>query len=234
MRNEARGYFLKEYGSWSVLIIGYLIGLSVSRGPFTWLAMPLFLALGLLINSKQAFTGWLRGKGDRQALLVFLGQIIAATVILLVLFRGDVPRLLPLLVFPLAYLLVNRFAGEHFVLTEVLGFALISLAAVLAKFLITGGIDVRLFVAVALYFSAGVFKVKALLRKRASDRVLAVIYVILAAFVYRGFHLPLLALVPLVDNVIAAFTLYKVRLKTTGWVEVAKSLLFLILMILFY
>lgn len=49
----------------------------------------------------------------------------------------------------------ERFAGEHFVLTEVLGFALMRLAAVLAKFLITGGIDVRLFIAVALYFGAG-------------------------------------------------------------------------------
>jgi hypothetical protein len=233
MRNEVKDYFLKEYGSWSVLIIAYIAGMAASRG-FSWLTFPLFTALGLFINSKQAFTKWLRGKGDRQALLVFLGQIIAATVIILVLFRGDVPRLLPLLVFPAAYLLMNRFAGEHFVLTEVLGFTLISLAAVLAKFILTGGVDIRLFVAVALYFSAGVFKVKALLRKRALDRFLAVLYVVFAAFVYRGFHLPLIVLLPLADNVIAAVTLYKVRLKTTGWIEVAKSLLFLALMVAFY
>jgi len=55
MKTEAKGYFLKEYGSWSVLIIACLIGIGVSHG-FTWLVFPLFLALSLLINSKQAFT----------------------------------------------------------------------------------------------------------------------------------------------------------------------------------
>lgn len=233
MKTGSQNYFLKEYGSWSVLIIAYIIGLAVGR-EFTWKAIPLFFALGLLINSKQAFTKWLRGRGDRAAFLVFLVQIAVATVILLAIFGSDVPRLLPLLVFPAAYLFMNRFAGEHFILTEALGFALISLAAVLAKFFVTGGLDVRLFMAVALYFTAGVFKVKALLRKRPLDRILTILYGIAAVFVYRGFHIPVIILLPLVDNLLVAVTLYKVRLQTTGWIEVAKSLLFLVLMIIYY
>jgi hypothetical protein len=233
-KTEAKGYFLKEYGSWSVLIVSYIIGLSVSRTDITWLAIPLFLALGLLINSKQAFAQWMRRKGERQALFVFLVQLAVAAILLFAIFGSDVPRLLPMLIFPLAYLLMNRFAGEHFILTEVLGFALISLAAVLAKFLVTGGIDVRLFIAVAFYFTAGVFKIKALLRKRAQDRVLAALYVLLAAYAYDRFHISLIILLPLVDNVIAAATLYKVKLQTTGWIEVAKSLLFLVFMVFFY
>ncbi|HUJ16956.1 MAG TPA: YwiC-like family protein, partial [Nitrospirota bacterium] len=175
MRGEARGYFLKEYGSWSVLIVSYITGLSVSRG-FTWLALPLFLALGLLINSKQAFTKWLRKKGDARSGIIFVSQIVIAAVILIAVFGNDIPRLLFLLVFPAAYLLMNRFAGEHFVLTEMLGFSLISLAAVLAKFVVTGGVDVRLFVAVALYFTAGVFKIKSLLLRKTRDRVFTVLY----------------------------------------------------------
>ncbi len=232
MRNFARGYFLKEYGSWSVLIIAFLTGLIASRG-FTWQAVPVFLALCLLINSKQAFTKWIREKGIRPA-LTFLGQLVVATVILIAVFRGDVPQLLPLLVFPAAYLLMSRFAGEHFILTEVLGFALISLAAVLAKFAVTGGVDVRLFVAVAFYFTAGVFKVKTLLLKKMRDRVLTVLYVVLAAFVYRGFHVSLIILLPLADNLVAAALLYKVKLRTTGWIEVSKSLLFFALMSIYY
>lgn len=232
-RSEAKGYFLKEYGSWSVLSIAYLTGLSVSRA-FNWKALPLFLALALLINSKQSFTRWLRGKADHRSGLVFLGHLVIAAAILLALFPGDLPRLLPLLVFPAAYLLVNRIAGEHFVLTELLGFALISLAAVLAKFLVTGGIDVRLFVAVSLYFTAGVFKIKALLLRKKKDRLFAALYAVFAAFAYRGFHIPLIILLPLVDNLVVAAVPYKVRLQTTGWIEVAKSLLFLALMILFY
>jgi len=233
MRTEAKGYFLKEYGAWSVLTIACLIGIGVSRG-FTWLVFPLFIALGLLINSKQAFTKWLRRKEDQGSFAIFIGQIVVAAAVLMTIFGSDVPRLLPFLVIPAVYLLLNRFAGEHFILTELLGFALISLAAVLAKFLITNGVDIRLFVAVALYFTAGVFKIKAVLFKRTMDRVLTVLYVLFAVVVYRSFHLSFLLLLPLLENIVAAATLYKVRLQTAGWIEVVKSLAFLLLMLLYY
>jgi hypothetical protein len=230
MRPEGKGYILKEYGSWSVLIVAFLAGLGVSRA-FPWQALPLVLALGLLINSKQAYTKWVRGKGSRTPLIVFLGQVAVATAVLLVLFGDSLPQLLPLLVLPAAYLLMNRLAGEHHVLTELLGFALLSLAAVLAKFLVVEGVDVRLFAATALYFTAGVFKVKAVLFRKTRDRILAVLYIVLASIVYKRFHISLLILLPLAENVVMAATLYKVRLQTTGWIEVAKSLAFLGLMI---
>jgi hypothetical protein len=233
MRTEARGYFLKEYGSWSVLIIAYLIGLGVSHA-FSWAAIPLFLALGLLINSKQAFMKWVRRTGDRTSLTVFLGQIAVAVAILVGVFRGDIPRLLPLLIFPALYLFMNKLKGEHFVLTEVLGFTLLSLAAVLAKFLLTDNLDMRLFLGVALYFSAGVFKIKAVLLKKTRDRVLTAIAVVVAAVVYHLMHIPIIILLPLVDNLIVAAVLYRVKLQTTGWIEVAKSLTFLGLFISYY
>lgn len=233
MRNQSRGFFLKEYGSWSVLTVAFVTGLAVSRG-FTWKAIPVFVALGLLINSKQAFMKWLRRSADRTSLAVLLGQIVLGGGILLLVFQHNLPQLLPLLIFPAAYLLSNKLGGEHFILTELLGFALLSLAAVLARFLIVEGVDVRLFVAVALYFTAGVFKVKALLLKKMRDRVLTVLYVLFAAYAYHRFHIAYLILLPLADNVIAALTLYKVRLQTTGWIEVVKSLFFLGLMIAFF
>jgi hypothetical protein len=233
MRTEARGYFLKEYGSWSVLIIAYLIGLGVSH-TCSWTAIPLFLALGLLINSKQAFMKWVRRTGDRTSLAVFLGQIAVAVVVLVGVFRGDIPRLLPLLIFPALYLFMNKLKGEHFVLTEVLGFTLLSLAAVLAKFLLTHGLDERLFLGVALYFSAGVFKIKAVLLKKTRDRVLTAVAVVVAAVVYHLLHIPIIILLPLVDNLIVAGAIYRVKLQTTGWIEVAKSLTVLGLFISYY
>jgi hypothetical protein len=233
MRPEGKGYILKEYGSWSVLTVASLAGLGVSRA-FPWQAVPLFLALGLLINSKQAYAKWMRGKGDRAPLLVFLGQVAVATAVLLALFSESLPQVLPLLVFPVAYLLMNRFAGEHHVLTELLGFALLSLAAVLAKFLVVQGVDVRLFAATALYFTAGVFKVKAVLFRKTRDRILAVLYILLSSIVYKRFQIPLVILLPLAENIVMAATLYKVRLQTTGWIEVAKSLAFLGLMIAYF
>ena len=233
MRSEAKGYFLKEYGSWSVLIIAYLIGIGVCK-TFTWTAIPLFLALGLLINSKQAYTKWSRRTEDRKSLVIFVGHIAAATIILLAVFGSDIPMLLPLLVFPVAYLMMNKFAGEHSVLTELLGFTLLSLSAVLAKFLLTGGVDVRLFAGTAAYFTAGVFKVKALLLKKMKDRILTMLDIVFAVLVYQRMHIPVIILLPLVDNLIASVFLYKVKLRTTGWIEVGKNLIFLALFIYYY
>ena len=231
--NDVKTYFLKEYGSWSVLLVAYLAGACVGHA-FTWLLIPLFAALALLINSKQAFMKWLRKTEDRKSFFVMLGQLLVAAVILAAIFRSDIPRLLPLLVIPVLYLLSNRFVGEHALLTEFFGFALISLAAVLAKFLLTSGVDVRLFIGVALYFTAGVFKIKAVILKKTQDRVLAVLYVFIAVIVYRRFHIPVIILLPLLDNLIVAATLYKVRLQTTGWIEVAKSILFFFLFVSYY
>jgi len=233
MKPETNAYVLKEYGSWSVLFIAYSIGLGVGRG-FRGEAVWVLLALSLLINSKQAFTKWMRKTGDRKPLIILLAHIVAAAIILSSVFGKDLPRLLPLLALPAAYLLMSKFAGEHYILTELLGFALLSLAAVLAKFLITGGLDARLFVGVALYFGAGVFKVKAMLLKKTRDRALAALYPFFAVPVYLWMNLPLIALLPLADNVVAAATLYKARLRTIGWIEVGKSLLFLGLMVIFF
>ncbi len=233
MRNDAKGYFLKEYGSWSVLIVSFLIGVIVSRA-FSWLEPPLLLALGLLINSKQAFMKWLRGKEDRTPLIVFLGHIAAASVILLAVFRGDIVMLLPLLLFPAAYLLSNKLLGEHFIVTELLGFALLSLAGVLAKYLLTGGLDVRLFLGLTMYFTAGVFKIKAMVLKKTADRVLTVVYALFAAYVYHRMYIALIILLPAVENIIAAVTLYKVKLRITGLIELAKSAVFLVLFVVFY
>jgi hypothetical protein len=129
---------------------------------------------------------------------------------------------------------MNKLAGEHFIVTELLGFVLISLAAIIAKFTLTGGTDLRLLVGVAFYFMAGVFKVKSLLLKKTSDRVLTALYVVIAVLAYRSMHIPLILLLPLVDNLIVAAFPYKVKLQTTGWIEVAKSLVFLGLMTAFY
>jgi len=233
MRPEGKGYILKEYGSWSVLTVAYAIGLGVSK-EFPWQAIPLYVALGLLVNAKQSYTQWVRTPGYRRPSVAFLGQVSVAAVTLLLLFGSSFTQLLPLLIFPAAYLLMNRYSGEHHVLTELLGFALLSLAAVLARFLVVQGVDVRLFVATSLYFTAGVFKVKAVLLKRMRDRILAVLHIAFALYIYGRFQVAWIILLPLVENIVMAITLYKVKLKTTGWIEVAKSLLFLVLLLYFF
>ncbi len=233
MRGISQGYILREYGSWSVLIVSFLIGLGVSRA-FQWTVVPLFLSLCLMINSKQAFMKWVRKRDEHTALLIFSGHLAAAAAVLVLIFRNEIVMLLPLLVVPAAYLASNRIAGEHFIVTEILGFVLISLSAVLVKFLLTGGLDVRLFLGVAFYFTAGVFKVKALLQRKVRYRVLTVLYALLAVYVYYRMYIPEIILLPLAENLAAVTGIYTVRLQTTGWIEVAKSLLFLMLFIIYY
>ena len=47
-------------------------------------------------------------------------------------------------------------------------------------------------------------------------------------------HIPSIILLPLVDNFIVAAILYRVKLRTTGWIEVAKGVTFLGLFIISY
>ena len=233
MKNIAQGYVLKEYGSWSVLTLSFLAGLGVSRSA-PWQALPVFVALALLINAKQAYMKWVRRVNTARSLAIFLAQIATASVLLIGVFGRSLPQLLPLLIFPAAYLSMTRLSGEHSLITELLGFCLLSLAAVLAKFLVVEGVDVRLFVATAFYFTAGVFKIKAILLKKNRDRVFTVLHVLLTLLVYQRFHIAWVILIPLVENIVSVVTLYRVPLKTTGWIEVAKSTVFALLLATFF
>ncbi len=55
------------------------------------------------------------------------------------------------------------------------------------------------------------------------------LYLVFAAAVYYLIKSPLLALIPLVDNLILSVRRYNLKLRVTGWIEVAKGLLFMAL-----
>ena len=233
MHTAARDYVVKEYGVWSVLIVSTLIGLGVSRD-FSWQAIYIFLALSLLVNSKQALTPFSQQAANNRSLGIFFAQVFGAAGIFIAVCGNDVILLAPLTIFPVAYFLTRWLKGEHFVVTELLGFVSLSLAAVVMKFLFTGGLDVRLFVAVAFYFMAAVFKVKALLHNRIKDKILSILYVGIAVLAYRRMHIPLLILLPFLDNLLVFIVPHKAKLHTTGWIEVVKSIVALILFMIYY
>jgi hypothetical protein len=233
MNSDLRNWFLREYGAWSVLIISALAGLGVSK-EFSWKAVLILIALSLLVNSKQAYTTWAYQAANKRLFFGFLLQVLVAGGVFVAVFGDDIFTLVPLLFFPVAYLLLCRLAGEHALSTELLGFLVLSLAAIIMKFLMFRGLDVRLFVAVACYFMAGVFKVKALPAHKTKDRIASLLYIMAAAFAYRGMHIPLIILLPLLDNLVAAVAPYRVKLETTGWIEVGKGVVFLGLLTAFY
>ncbi len=216
------------------MALSFLTGVLVSGG-FSMKVLPAFAAICLLINSKQALTLWWRSKPvSGMHVAVFFIQAGLASVILLSLVGEAVTKFLPYAGVPIAYIILNRYAGEHAIYTEVAGFALLAMAAPMAKFFCTGQLDLRLYIAVAVFFCAGVFKVRIQLRKGIRERSAMGLYLVFAAAVYYAINAPFLALVPLLDNMLFAMTLYKVKLRAAGWTEVFKGVNFLILMFLFY
>jgi len=228
-------YLLKEYGSWGVLTIAYLTGLVAARQA-TIKAVAGFLALALLINAKQAVTIWTRAAAKERIApgMIFFAHILIASLLLFPLYQQyDISLLLPFAVFPAAYLLALKFFGEHAIATEALGFILLSLAALVAKAIVGSGLDGSLFIVVAAFFVAGVFRVRLQLKKKMLYRILLFCYVGAAAALFFVMGYRVLLLLPLIDNMVFALTLYRVGLSTTGWIEMAKGFMFLLLMAVF-
>jgi hypothetical protein len=225
-------YILKEYGSWSVMVISYLAGVFAS-GVFNLNAILSLLAISLFINSKQAFTMWSRRVDPMRSAVIFTAQVVLASLIIIGTLGESVVKLLPYALIPAIYILLLYFAGEHALITEICGFALLTLSSLIAKFVSTGVVDNKLYIAVAVFFIAGVFKVKLQLKRKPFERILMILYIVLAIIIYSLIKLPLIILLPLIDNLIFSVALYNVKLKATGWIEVLKSVIFLALVIIY-
>ena len=228
-------YILKEYGSWGVMLMAFAAGPAVS-GRFSMKALAALLALALFINAKQAFTVWMRSAAAEKAmpLAIFLGQGVLATALVTAVAGQSITQIIPYAGIPFAYLLCLKLLGEHALPTEVLGFVLLSLSSLIGRFAVSGVIDPRLFLAVAVFFTAGVFKVRIQFRKEVRYRILMIAYLAGSIVIYLTFDLPLLLLVPLADNFLFALIRYRAALSTTGWLEVSKGLAFLVLLAFHY
>jgi len=217
------------------MLISYLTGLSVTGRVGLRSLLALF-AISLYVNSKQSLTLWIRSKepGPQKSMILFIAQTTFATALLTYLMSGAVLKFLPYAIVPLAYIFLIRTAGEHAMISEISGFILLSFSAVIAKFIVTGVVDPRLYVAVAVFFTAGVFKVRLQLKKRTLERVFLGLYVFFALIIYHIARVPFLVLLPLLDDVIFAVSLYRVKLRAMGWIEVLKGIGFLVFMSFVY
>jgi hypothetical protein len=217
------------------MTLSYLTGLIVSSRA-TPGAVVVFIAIALYINSKQAFVLWMRRRGENpvRSLAVFLVQGLVATSMLLPFLWSSLVSLMPYVLVPFVYLLCLKFLGEHSLFTEISGFVLLSLSALVAKLTTTEVIDPALFTTVAIFFTAGVFKMRVQFTKGMPQRVLMFIYIGFALAVYRLIHTPVFVLLPLFDNLVFSITLYRAKLSVTGWLEVLKGVVFVLLMAFSY
>ncbi len=231
----AHKYLLKEYGSWGVMTLAYITGL-VEAGQVRIESLAGFLALALLINSKQAATVWMRtATHERVAPAMIFGlHLLPASLLLYPLYVSyGLIELLPYGIIPAVYLLSLLFMGEHALITEALGFIVLSLPAVVAKAIVGGGLDWNLLLVVSVFFVAGVFRVRLQFKKILLHRMAMFFYVAAASVVYWAMDYRMVLLLPFIDNLIFALTLYRISLPATGWIEMAKGVLFLLLMTVF-
>lgn len=217
------------------MVVSFLAGLPAHSESVIKPAIA-FIAVSLLINSKQALTLWMRsaGRGLSRPLVVFFSQSVLASLLLARLLAGAISGFLPYAAAPFAYIFFLRFAGEHMLITEISGFVLLTMSALLSSFVSSGNLDPALYISVAVFFTAGVFKVRIQFKKRLFYRALMLLYIVFAGFTYYLIKTPLVMLLPLMDNLVFAITLYRVKLQTTGWIEALKGIIFLVLMRFYY
>jgi hypothetical protein len=133
-----------------------------------------------------------------------------------------------------SYVTLLSMGKEHHIITELSGFALLTLSAPVVYFALTGELSMKLYLAVFIFFAAGVLKVRVRLKKTYFFRVIMVLYCAAAAAVFYLFDISILLLIPFVENIISVILMREERLKMTGYTELIKGVLFIILIGIFW
>jgi hypothetical protein len=107
------------------------------------------------------------------------------------------------------------YGKEHYLITELTGFALLTLSAPILNFVITGVMSVKLLLAVFIFFAAGVFKVKARMKKTLSYRWLMVIYCACALIFFLRLNISYAILLPLIENIVSVIWMREEKLEIT-------------------
>jgi hypothetical protein len=240
---------VKEYGSWAVFgsscftaLFAGLMTRPWDSGPeFTGTTLMTILGMTLLINAKVPFSSLLRSKAFTESGESATGNQNKENLYWFVIFLfAGLAMLTPFLIegiryfagftFLVATYSLLMFKGkEHHLLAEINGFALLTLSAPITYFTVTGDISMRLYIAVLLFFVAGVLKVRIRIKKTAAYRVAMICYCAASAVSYHLLDISLILLVPLVENVMSAIWMREEKLKTVGDIELAKGILFIVL-----
>lgn len=233
---------VKEYGSWVVAALSFTAGMAigfmtppVGIKPETVTALLLSVfGIFFLINSKGAFSSFLKSS-HRKTNLVWLLFFSGSGVLLLgpVMFRADSHILLfvPLIGLYIVLLSAGR---EQNLIAQLTGFSLLTLSAPIAFFAASGTISYRLYGAVLIYYAAGPIKVRFRLRRRTFHRLLMLCYCMFSLYMYRRLALPIVTLLPFLENIASVLWVREERLKTTGGIEFAKAIVFTVMLIIFW
>jgi len=230
---------LREYGSWAVFILssasGIAAGLSSGqwRGEITEIIFTI-LGMALLINSKNPFSSLVRASWHDRSLLWFMLFALSGIAFLIPFLAEGLKAFLPFFLLIFSYLILLSIKKEHHLITELNGFALLTISAPVVYFVVASEMSIRLYLAVLIFFTASVFRVRMKIRRAFAYRLLMFIYCIIAITIFVYLKLSLFLLLPLIENIASAFWLRKETLRRIGDIELAKGVVFLILFAFFW
>jgi hypothetical protein len=243
---------VKEHGSWAVFIFSCAAGIITGLLTRPWLTGRdfslgiLFTVLGLvlLINSKNPLTVILRSKGrkyesngsyqNKEQLLWFVLFSIIGFILLIPFSMGGLKTFLFFSPLILSYIILLSRGKEHHLIAELNAFALLTLSAPIVYFVITEEISLRLYLAVFIFFAAGVFKVRARIRKTLTYRWLMILYCAASLVFFVYLNISAIVLLPLFENIISVLWMREEKLRTTGNIELIKGVIFTTLLGFFW
>lgn len=229
---------VKEWGSWVVFgascLAAIAAALSTQRtegGVYTpGMTIATIAGLFFLINTKPSLAAVIRTKGRQREHIVWSLLFTAAGLLLLSPFLlTGIYRFAPFLLLVVSYGVFVWRGREHHIVAELNGFALLTASAPVVYFVMTGMESMKLYAAVLLFFAAGVLKVRVRIRKSLFYRALMVIYCAVVPVAFYVMRINPVLLAPFAENIISSLWLREQKLKTTGNIELAKSILFVIL-----
>jgi hypothetical protein len=235
--------FVKEWGSWAVfftscaagLIAGLLTRPWEGGREYSFLAFFTIAGLTCLINSKLPLAAVIRSKGKKKEHIVWLLVFFISGLLLMIPFLPDGLGefwIFSLLIISYALLLAS--GREHHLIAELNGFAMLTLSAPIVYYAVTGAMSWQIYIAVSVFFAAGVFKVRVRTRKTLFFRWVMILYCLGAVVLYYLLKIPVVLLLPLAENVVTVIRMQEEKLKTTGYTELAKGVIFIILIAIFW
>lgn len=234
---------VKEHGSWVVFIFSSIVGIAAGlrvrpwQGDRDFLFVPVLTIIGLtfLINSKASLASALRTKtGKKPHLIWFVFFSLSGTLFLTPFLYYGLKTFIVFFPLVACYVILLSLEMEHKLFVELLGFAILSVSAPVVCFSVAGEMSFRLYLAVFIFFAAGVFKVRMRLKKNLTYRVLMIFYCAFSLLVFFLINVPLLILAPFIENIVSAIRMRDEKLRTTGNIELVKGLIFAALLIVLW
>ncbi len=235
--------FVKEWGSWAVfvsscvaaIVAGFLDRPLDSSRDFTDITLLTIMGLAFLINSKNPLAAVIRSKGKKKEHVGwFMFFSIAGLLQLVPFLNQGIGAFWPFFLLIVSYSILLSKGKEHHLIAELNGFAMLTLSAPIVYFAFTGDMSLKLYAAVSLFFAAGVFKVRVKLKKTLFYRWLMVLYCAAACAAFYLLHISVIILLPFIENIAIAVWMREEKLKTTGYTELVKGIIFIILIGFFW